>query len=116
MKNDTGIELIAKERKRQQDIEGYNVFDDLNSYKNGEIIGAAACYAVSALNKLYLQNNPLDKKGLAELKMWDGEDAWPWLSNQDKREKHDVVRSLVIAGALIAAELDRLNAKEANNG
>lgn len=112
----TGIELIDQERQRQIDIEGYNVFDDNNSYNNGEIIGAAACYTVNALNKLYLENHPSDKAALAEVKMYDGEDAWPWSPESDKREKHDVIRSLVIAGALIAAELDRLNANEPNNG
>ena len=112
MEKNTGIDLIAKERERQQDVEGYDVFDDLNSYNNGEIIGASACYTVNALNKLYFQNHPSSKENLAELKLWDGEDAWPWLPDQDKRKKHGVIRSLVIAGALIAAELDRLNSKE----
>lgn len=108
----TGSEMIAEERQRQIEVEGHDVTKDVGYYKHGEFIGAASCYAVSALNKLYYQNNPQSKLDIATLKMWDGEDAWPWSPELDKREKHDVVRSLVIAGALIAAELDRLNAEE----
>lgn len=105
----TGIELIAIERQRQIDVEGYKIDHDSETYKNGELIGAASCYAVSALNKLYYKNHPESKMDMAILKLWDGDDAWPWEAKYDKREKHDVIRSLVIAGALIAAEIDRLN-------
>jgi hypothetical protein len=41
----------------------------------------------------------------------DGEwqdNVWPWPAEFDKREKHGQKRSLEIAGALIAAELDRI--------
>lgn len=35
-------------------------------------------------------------------------DAWPWDKQYDKREKHDRIRRLVIAAALIVAEIERL--------
>jgi hypothetical protein len=38
-----------------------------------------------------------------------GEDAFPWGSCDDKRAKHSRLRQLAIAGALIAAEIDRLS-------
>jgi hypothetical protein len=40
--------------------------------------------------------------------MASGGDAWPWSRNWDKRDKHSRTRRLEIAGALIAAEIDRL--------
>jgi hypothetical protein len=41
----------------------------------------------------------------------DYHDAWPWDDECDKRWKHGRLRQLVIAGALIAAEIDRLQAE-----
>ncbi|HMZ12419.1 MAG TPA: hypothetical protein PKW88_17010, partial [Plasticicumulans sp.] len=34
-------------------------------------------------------------------------DAWPFAPAQDKRGRHDTVRRLAIAGALLLAELER---------
>ena len=33
---------------------------------------------------------------------------WPWDKSYNKRHKHNRIRQLEIAGALIAAEIDRL--------
>lgn len=44
-------------------------------------------------------------------------DPWPWDVAWDKRYKHDRLKQLAIAGALIAAEIDRLErSKAVNNG
>lgn len=118
----SGIELIAEERQRQIDVEKWDYKHD-EDYKNGELIGAAACYAANAINKDgvnkvrvqihlpaehgFLVNT--GDRGDRKLRKAGWYDAWPWGNEWDKREKHDKHRSLVIAGALIAAELDRLN-------
>lgn len=93
----TGIELIAQERTRQIEVEGWDSTHDA-SHADGELSIAAACYAVNKLPGL----------SVAE---YGNMDAWPWHEEWDKRRKHDRLRSLVVAGALIAAELDRLIAE-----
>ncbi len=93
----TGADLIVEERQRQLDEEGWTTQNDLR-YKDGELIRAALCYADSA--------NPFVK--------YVGPRTWPWDVKWDKRAKHSTKRKLVIAGALLAAELDRLQAEEEN--
>ncbi len=100
-----GVMLIARERMRQIEKEGWTAEHD-DKHVNGELAVAAACYAVAGLDgngeafevhRLYTDH----REGLAE-------DAWPWDPEWDKREDHSHLRRLVIAGALIAAEIDRL--------
>lgn len=89
-----GLYLIGEERRRQVDEEGWSAeHDDL--HMEGELAMAAALYA--APDPLFTFSD-------------DGEevDPWPWPAECDKREKHPRIRQLVISGALIAAEIDRL--------
>ena len=83
----TGIELIAEERQRQIDEEGWTAEHD-DEHEGGELADAAAAYAL-------------------------GDDwFWPWSEGFKQYDyKHDLIR----AGALIAAELDRLIRMEARN-
>ena len=109
----TGIELIAEERQRQADVEGWNNFHD-EDHTAYQLSAAAGCYIASAQNKYFLDHTHSDGKPVTRFQVRDeGErkwvDGWPWDKEYDKREKHDIKRSLVIAGALIAAEIDRLN-------
>lgn len=116
MKN--GIEQIAEERERQKNVERFDVIHD-DGYANQELIGAAICYAANAMNKergftfmdarIISYKESVSKKGDVYLVPSGFKDPFPWSSEWDKRDKHDVHRSLVIAGALIAAELDRLS-------
>lgn len=121
----SGIELIAAERQRQIEVEGWNDLHD-NDHNTMQLSGAAGCYLANAINKAY-EGEPHTKKKRARFQynydeMWKPgvvrkggwKDGWPWDEEWDKRKKHDKVRSLVIAGALIAAELDRLNSLEAD--
>lgn len=125
----TGVELIAEERKRQIEVEGWNNPHD-EDHNTMQLSGAAGCYVANAINKAY-EGEPFTKKKRARFQYnFDPElnflvnngdrgdrqvskggwnDGWPWDVEWDKRKKHDMRRSLVIAGALIAAELDRLN-------
>ena len=68
----------------------------------------ATCYA--APERIFVvRENP---KGLFFI------DPWPakWSAAWDKRSKHNRLRRLTIAGALIAAEIDRLGRKEHGGG
>lgn len=88
----TGAEAIAAERQRQIEQEGWTPeHDDL--HRRGEIAQAAACYAASA-----------GRKELNPPEAWPFDDAW-W---KPKDRRSDLIR----AGALIAAEIDRLDRAE----
>jgi len=91
-----GIELIAKERQRQIEEEGWSAnHDDLHS--NFQLSKAAIAYL-----------NPSNSDHVREFWPWD----WKWW--KPARASMDVpydvaqIRNLVKAGALIAAEIDRL--------
>jgi hypothetical protein len=94
----TGIELIRTERDRQITEEGFDPEHD-RCHTGNELALAAACYAV----------NGIPGVGVHE---WGDEDCFPFVEEFDRRRDHGRLRSLVIAGALIAAELDRLMAEE----
>lgn len=97
-----GIELIKAERERQIYKEGFTPEHDAK-HLNFELSIAAACYAI------------YDNCQKIEVMQDHGtiipayRDAWPWGFKFDKREKHDRIARLTIAGALIAAEIDRLS-------
>ena len=94
-----GIERIAKERQRQIDKEGFSAAHD-DGHKAGEIATAAACYAAGGhIYKLWTAG---EEHGFNFVEMW------PWSEDWDGRRKFDRVRQLEIAGALCAAEIDRL--------
>lgn len=87
----TGVELIAEERKRQIDVEVWTAQHD-DDHQHGELVKRAAALAVSHTDAIVMD---------------DGERVLPW-------KEHLAPRSLIIAGALIAAEIDRLQrAKDA---
>lgn len=81
-----GIALIAQERARQIAVEDWTPAHD-DEHRHAEMARAAACYALHGL--------PLT-----------GKPRWPWARSWWKPK--DRIRDLVRAGALIAAEIDRL--------
>jgi hypothetical protein len=88
------IRQIAAERARQVAGEGWSAeHDDEHIY--GQLAMAAACYA--APQPIFV-GEPMKLR-----------DAWPWEKRWDKRAKHSPERRLVIAGALIVAELERMS-------
>ncbi|HUX16326.1 MAG TPA: hypothetical protein VMW52_07615 [Phycisphaerae bacterium] len=89
----TGVERIAAERQRQIEQEGWTPEHD-DKHVRWEMAVAAACYAVH-------NTTAIVKDGA-------GNPGWPWDEKWDKRNKHNRIRRLEIAGALIAAEIDRL--------
>lgn len=100
----SGIELIAAERKRQIEVEGWTSEHD-DSHTRGQIAAAAECYADAARLQICFPGQDWSK-GI-EAGRW-----WPWSVSWWKPST-DPIRNLEKAGALIAAEIDRLlRAKE----
>lgn len=115
----SGAELIAEERQRQISQEGFDVaYDDDEYHQDGELAAAAVCYATP--EPLYVLKNP-DFVRHGEMPLI--RDPWPeaWDEDWDKRERdyrgrlvfdgrtrRSRIRDLAKAGALIAAEIDRL--------
>ena len=98
----TGIDLIAKERQRQIEDEGWTKEHDAE-LTNGSLALAAVCYAIP--NELrHYSYCPLRKEKVPDFWLWDKK--W-W-----KPCPEDRIRELVKAGALIAAEIDRLQAQK----
>ena len=86
----TGAELIAQERERQISKEGYTTEHDDEYNYVGQMSQAAVCYIE--------QNLDDDKDGLGN---------WPW-DWRTWNPSEDPIRNLVKAGALIAAEIDKM--------
>ena len=87
------IALIAAERRRQIEAEGWTLEHD-DQHANGELAAAAVCYAV-----------PPDMR---DPRPGAIPDIWPFAARCWKPTPDDRVRELVKAGTLIAAEIERL--------
>lgn len=101
----TGIELIAEERQRQIDVEGYSEQHD-SQHKTSEFVYAAIAYIESAkigISSLELWND--DASTILARKTEMGKACMPW---KGAFKASTDVRDLVKAGALIAAAIDRL--------
>lgn len=96
-----GSELIAAERLRQIKSERWSARHD-DGHNNGELVRAAICYALPNEVRVY-------KTG-AYVSVSLRHHLWPWEPKWWKPDA-DRVRELVKAGALIAAEIDRLQRK-----
>lgn len=92
----TGIELIAEERKEQLEKHGYDYFND-SVYDKGLLARAACaiCYD-SELSKPATFSAP----------------NWAWEIREKKQSKYskkeEYIQRLKVAGALIAAEIDKI--------
>ena len=93
----TGTELIQQEGERRITTEGWTACHD-DSHIKGELAQAGACYALEASGQ-------------------GGRIFWPWKAGQSFmgwKPSTDPVSNLFRAGALIAAEIDRLQRKATN--
>ncbi len=95
----TGVERIAAERLRQVEKEGWTAEHDA-AHTDGSLSGAAACYARTAARQIgsgcfYAESvqRPCQE--------------WRW-SREWWKPDVNAIRNLEKAGALIAAEIDRL--------
>lgn len=92
----SGSDRISRERSRQWAVKGWSSDHDAH-HTGGDLIAAAVCYAMQA-----------DPEGAGESAV----DSWPW-DESYWRPSEDPVRNLEKAGALIAAEIDRILATRA---
>ena len=91
----TGAERIAQERQRQIEVEGWDA--DHDDGTGNALALAAACYALpEKISDRSMWETPLRRL------LWPWEERW-WKPTPDNR-----IRELEKAGALIAAEIDRL--------
>lgn len=103
----TGIELIAQERQEQIEKHGYSVDHDIKHERNENLLGVATCLIRD---------------------QWDGHYWYPESWKVDKKRnfrakveakrarmtaKEFKIACLKIAGALLAAEIDRLQGGKA---
>lgn len=97
-----GIAMIRAERARQIGVKGYTPEHDAR-HDGTQLARAAACYALHAA-------------GVTQIGAHLAGQAWPWPWPQAGFKPGEPVDDLVKAGALIAAELDRLIAEAAAVG
>ena len=88
----TGVEMMEAERERQVRAEGWTAEHDAE-HEGQELVEAAKSYLAAATDERFQDLIPPN---------------WPWEIEWYKPSP-DPVRNLVKAGALIAAEIDRLN-------
>jgi hypothetical protein len=94
------IELIAAERQRQITEEGWSVQGD-DQHKANHLAKAAVCYAMpDDIRQAIIWNITLRYR------------IWPWAERFWKPSPDNRIRELVKAGALIVAEIERLQRAE----
>ncbi|MDE4098983.1 hypothetical protein [Phaeobacter gallaeciensis] len=100
-----GIEAIAAERQRQIEEEGWTPEND-DQHDDESLAMVAAIFA--APDHLFCQQVDEYDDGTKSVTFYD---PWPisWHDGWDRRTDFDRKRLLVIAGALLAAEIDRLD-------
>jgi hypothetical protein len=96
--SETGVEMIAVERARQLLGEGWTCRHD-DEHTKGQMAYAGASYAICAAAQV--EHNKREMPPCFIPKAWPWERFW-W------KPSPDAIRNLVKAGALIAAEIDRL--------
>jgi hypothetical protein len=99
----TGVELIAEERKEQIEKHGYTAAED-DTRHDGALAMAGAAYAVNMAAEAG-RRIPVDPV----------QDLWLFPINSFK-PGDDPLKSLAKAGALIAAEMDKIIRARAKSG
>lgn len=96
----SGVQLIAEERMRQINVEGWTTEHDA-THQEGQMAMAAAVYAWP---HTYMST------GAPRCAIITKRELWPWDEKWYKpNQRENKVADLIKAGALIAAEIDRLN-------
>ena len=106
-----GAELIAAERQRQIDAEGWTPEHD-DDHANAELSAAAAEYLRVAHMAVRYGDPP---NAWPDPVPYGRGGRWPWHPDWWK-PSDDPIRNLVKAGALIAAEIDRLQREQDGRG
>jgi hypothetical protein len=107
----TGIECIAAERKRQINTEGFDAEHD-SQHDDGELAWAACYYAMPDNLEIEWVDDKRSPKIrlLATLEPDRFFEETGWDYEWEKRREKSRIQQLAVAGALIAAEIDRLQA------
>jgi hypothetical protein len=98
----SGAERIAAERKRQIEAEGWDAGHD-DEHCVGDLLAAARAYCTA----VWKQTDPSSGWTQEMVDEYILEQLWPW-DESFWKPSADPVRNLEKAGALIAAEIDRL--------
>lgn len=102
----TGAELIERERQRQVQDEQWSRDHDDN-HVHHELVLAAVQYALPDSHRAVMS----ESEALLRNMKPGVPINWPWTDESWKPSPEDRRRELVKAGALIAAEIDRLTRK-----
>lgn len=94
----SGVELIAAERRRQIEKEGWTADHD-EMHGGHQLALAAVCYALPPHARLFRAFS-------------DAPHLWPW--EEEWWKPADRIKELAKAGALIAAEIDRITKQRAD--
>lgn len=92
-----GASLIQDERLRQINVEGWTADHD-DQHVNSSLVEAALSYATAAVAQV---------DGLHSDWWTNASRKWPW-GDTAWKPSEDPIRNLAKAGALLAAEIDRL--------
>lgn len=103
MATKSGIELIAEERQRQIEVEGYSKEHD-SQHKVSEFIEAANSYTESAVAYALKDEGAINDALTNLLQYLKKSFVWGY----DAFKPTNCLRDLIKAGALIAAAIDRL--------
>lgn len=95
----SAVNMIAEERQRQIEEEGFLPEND-DAYEHDELAKAAACYALPQVCRKF--NYPPA--------LWPWQKQWwkPSFQLGDRSDNKKRIRELVKSGALIVAEIERL--------
>ncbi|MCG7550902.1 hypothetical protein [Pseudoalteromonas sp. Of7M-16] len=105
IEKESGVALIAKERSRQISEEGYTSTHD-DKYEKGSLVMAAIVYATTAVSSSHMRDNFREKASKNEPIQ-----HFPWQSKHLKVGDNSYasrIKELTKSGALIAAEIDKL--------
>jgi len=108
-KYNEAINLIAEERQRQVEVEGFSIEQD-DSYRPCELTDAAAAYLL-----LSTEARLFDFGGNLVTKYEIPDEIWPWASKSFKPTPGNRLRELVKAGALIVAAIEKEQRRLSNS-
>lgn len=108
-----GVDIIAAERRRQVEAEGWTLEHD-DEHGSGELALAGGCYAIMAGMSDGMRDDMRKDRGVPPSPPWPWDREW-WKPGADNGIESRI-RELAKAGALCAAEIDRLKRVAAASG
>lgn len=109
----TPIEMIERERNRQITREGWSIKHD-DKQNLDQLSWAAVAYVMPDPVMRFAEANMANSHHASSMCL-SRECLWPWPATTYKPTPHDRMRELVKAGALIVAEMERLQRVDKEN-